>query len=239
MRKVLKGCVNALFLVLAFVPALLTGFGRVKPVYTFFAQSFATAPGGVGDYLRDFLGQITPNHSPAHMYVNRGKRSVTLDLRSDEGREVFFQLLRDADIFVDGFAGLRSIEARCRLAGMFGAFRAVSPEFALSAESEGVGLHARIEKADLERMIGNRLRCADELIEPLRRDYANAFGIGVHAVSIAGRLAVDGDAEADLAAFDRGTEDEVQVTRMEAVDDAAVLRVQLRTLFADRPFPDQ
>ncbi len=60
---------------------------------------------GVGDYLRDFLGQITPHHSPAHLYVNRGKRSVTLDLRSPVGREVFFGLLSETDIFVDGFAG--------------------------------------------------------------------------------------------------------------------------------------
>ncbi|MBV9996381.1 MAG: CoA transferase [Caulobacteraceae bacterium] len=60
---------------------------------------------GVGDYLRDFLGQITPHHSPAHMYVNRNKRSVTMNLRSEEGREAFFELLKTADIFVDGFAG--------------------------------------------------------------------------------------------------------------------------------------
>jgi crotonobetainyl-CoA:carnitine CoA-transferase CaiB-like acyl-CoA transferase len=60
---------------------------------------------GVGDYLRDFLGQITPHHSPAHMYVNRSKRSITLDLRSEAGREVFFRLVGEADIFVDGFAG--------------------------------------------------------------------------------------------------------------------------------------
>ncbi len=60
---------------------------------------------GVGDYLRDFLGQITPHHSPAHLYVNRNKRSMTLDLRSERGRELFFELLGTADIFVDGFAG--------------------------------------------------------------------------------------------------------------------------------------
>ena len=60
---------------------------------------------GVGDYLRDFLGQIVPHHSPAHMFVNRNKRSITLNLRSDEGRQVFYRLLKTADIFVDGFAG--------------------------------------------------------------------------------------------------------------------------------------
>jgi crotonobetainyl-CoA:carnitine CoA-transferase CaiB-like acyl-CoA transferase len=58
-----------------------------------------------GDYLRDFLGQITPHNSPAHLYVNRNKRSITLNLRSAEGRAKFFELLKTADIFVDGFAG--------------------------------------------------------------------------------------------------------------------------------------
>jgi formyl-CoA transferase len=60
---------------------------------------------GVGDYLRDFLGQITPHHSPAHLHANRNKRSITVNLRSDEGRKIFFDLLKTADIFVDGFAG--------------------------------------------------------------------------------------------------------------------------------------
>src|SRR3954454_6982835 len=60
---------------------------------------------GVGDYLRDFLGQITPHHSPAHIQVNKNKRSIPLDLRQAEGRELFFELLQTADVFIDGFAG--------------------------------------------------------------------------------------------------------------------------------------
>ena len=59
MRKFLKACVNALFLVLAFPPALLSGFGRLKPVYTFFAHGFATAPGGIGDYFRAAYYHLT------------------------------------------------------------------------------------------------------------------------------------------------------------------------------------
>ena len=58
---------------------------------------------GQGDYLRDMLGQIVPHQSPAHLQVNKNKRSLTLDLRRDEGREVFWDLLRTADVFVDGF----------------------------------------------------------------------------------------------------------------------------------------
>jgi acetyltransferase-like isoleucine patch superfamily enzyme len=59
MRKFLKGCVHALFLMLAFVPALLAGFGRIKSVYTFFAQGFANAPGGLGEYLRGAYYHLT------------------------------------------------------------------------------------------------------------------------------------------------------------------------------------
>ena len=59
---------------------------------------------GRGDYLRDFLGQIVPHHSPAHLQVNKNKRSVVLDLRDEVDRAKFFELLSTADVFVDGFA---------------------------------------------------------------------------------------------------------------------------------------
>jgi crotonobetainyl-CoA:carnitine CoA-transferase CaiB-like acyl-CoA transferase len=58
---------------------------------------------GRGDYLRIIGGQITPQHSRAHVHFNRNKRSMTLDLRSDEGRQVFWDLHASADVFVDGF----------------------------------------------------------------------------------------------------------------------------------------
>ena len=58
---------------------------------------------GQGDYLRDMLGQITPHNSPAHVQVNKNKRSLTLDVRSDAGRDLFWELLATADVFIDGF----------------------------------------------------------------------------------------------------------------------------------------
>jgi crotonobetainyl-CoA:carnitine CoA-transferase CaiB-like acyl-CoA transferase len=57
---------------------------------------------GRGDYLRDMLGQIAPHQSPAHLQVNRNKRSITLDVRIEAGREVFWKLFETADVFVDG-----------------------------------------------------------------------------------------------------------------------------------------
>ena len=53
---------------------------------------------GRGDYLRDMLGQITPHHSPAHIQVNRHKRSLTVDLTRAEGLEVFWRLFESADV---------------------------------------------------------------------------------------------------------------------------------------------
>lgn len=60
---------------------------------------------GRGDYPRDMLGEVVPHCSPAHLEVNKNKRSVTLNLCQDEGREVFWKLLETADVFVDGNAG--------------------------------------------------------------------------------------------------------------------------------------
>jgi virginiamycin A acetyltransferase len=59
MRKLVKSAIHALFLVLAFPAAALSGFGRLKPVYTFFAQSCASVPGGIGDYLRGAFYNMT------------------------------------------------------------------------------------------------------------------------------------------------------------------------------------
>ncbi|HSV81443.1 MAG TPA: CaiB/BaiF CoA-transferase family protein [Ramlibacter sp.] len=57
---------------------------------------------GRGDYLRDILGQVRERESPAHLQVNKGKKSVALDVRAVEGRELFYQLLQTADVFIDG-----------------------------------------------------------------------------------------------------------------------------------------
>jgi crotonobetainyl-CoA:carnitine CoA-transferase CaiB-like acyl-CoA transferase len=77
-----------------------------------------------GDYLRDMLGQITPHHSPAHIQVNRNKRSCTLDLSKPEALSIFFTLLGSADVFVDGYRG----GACDRLGIGYEAQRAVKPD---------------------------------------------------------------------------------------------------------------
>ncbi len=51
-----------------------------------------------GDYIRGMTWPIIEGTSLMHLHLNRGKRSVTLDLRVDEAKEVFLDLVRDADI---------------------------------------------------------------------------------------------------------------------------------------------
>jgi crotonobetainyl-CoA:carnitine CoA-transferase CaiB-like acyl-CoA transferase len=77
-----------------------------------------------GDYIRDMTWPIVEGVSLMHLHVNRGKRSVVLDLRTDEGREVFRDLVRDADAVVEamrpgglerrglGYEALREVNPR-------------------------------------------------------------------------------------------------------------------------------
>ncbi len=52
---------------------------------------------GRGDIARYFTGP-----SKGHFaFFNRGKRSITLNLKSEEGREIFLKLVRRADVVID------------------------------------------------------------------------------------------------------------------------------------------
>jgi crotonobetainyl-CoA:carnitine CoA-transferase CaiB-like acyl-CoA transferase len=42
----------------------------------------------------------TPGMSPGHMTINRGKRSVVLDLKKPEDRAVVRDLISDADVLI-------------------------------------------------------------------------------------------------------------------------------------------
>ena len=77
---------------------LLAGFGadvlKIEP------------PGGergrrMGPFYQDEPG---PDTSLPFAYLNAGKRSVTLNLKSDAGREILMSLLPDTDVLVENFA---------------------------------------------------------------------------------------------------------------------------------------
>ncbi|QYG94142.1 CoA transferase [Iamia sp. SCSIO 61187] len=54
-----------------------------------------------GDYIRRMTWPIVEGTSLMHLHISRGKRSITLDLRTEEGRAVFLDLVRDADAVVE------------------------------------------------------------------------------------------------------------------------------------------
>jgi len=54
-----------------------------------------------GDYIRQMTWPIVDGVSLMHLHVNRGKRSITLDLRTDAGKGVFREIVRDAVVVVE------------------------------------------------------------------------------------------------------------------------------------------
>src|SRR5258708_22162407 len=59
---------------------------------------------GRGDDSRSFAPMMPSGDSGYFYSVNRGKRSVTLDLRIDEGAAVFLELAAKSDVVVENFS---------------------------------------------------------------------------------------------------------------------------------------
>jgi crotonobetainyl-CoA:carnitine CoA-transferase CaiB-like acyl-CoA transferase len=57
---------------------------------------------GRGDYIRDFPPKFK-KEGVFFLAVNRNKKSITLNLRSERGKEVFFDLVKKADVVLEGF----------------------------------------------------------------------------------------------------------------------------------------
>ncbi len=53
--------------------------------------------------VRNPFAGDAPGMGPMDRYLNRGKRSLTLNLKTDEGREIFRTLAARADVVVEGF----------------------------------------------------------------------------------------------------------------------------------------
>lgn len=62
-------------------------------------------------------------HGPDYQNLHRNKRSLTLDLKSDDGKDIFFKLARDADVVVENFRS----DVKTRLGIDYDAVAAVNP----------------------------------------------------------------------------------------------------------------
>ena len=56
-----------------------------------------------GDVTRSFTPAKEPGMSYWHLMLNRNKRGITVNLKTPAGREVLLRLLKEADVFLEGF----------------------------------------------------------------------------------------------------------------------------------------
>jgi crotonobetainyl-CoA:carnitine CoA-transferase CaiB-like acyl-CoA transferase len=85
-----------------------------------------------GDYIRQMTWPIIEGNSLMHLHINRGKKSLVLDLRTQAGADTLRELVRDADVVVEamrpgglakrglGFEDLRAVNPRivfCTISG--------------------------------------------------------------------------------------------------------------------------
>ena len=85
-----------------------------------------------GDYIRQMTWPIIEGTSLLHLHVNRGKRSVALDLRKPDGVQIYRDLAKDADVVIEamrpgslakrglGYEELRALNPRivfCNISG--------------------------------------------------------------------------------------------------------------------------
>ncbi|WP_277183386.1 CaiB/BaiF CoA-transferase family protein [Caballeronia sp. BR00000012568055] len=88
---------------------------------------------GEGDYARTMLqseaDKLSDTPSAFYRIVNRGKRSMTLDLKSEQGRAQLVELARDADLLVESFRP----SVMARLGVGYHVLRAVNPKLVYCA----------------------------------------------------------------------------------------------------------
>jgi crotonobetainyl-CoA:carnitine CoA-transferase CaiB-like acyl-CoA transferase len=85
-----------------------------------------------GDYIREMTWPIVEGVSLMHLHINRGKRSIVLDLRTPEGVQTYLDLVKDADVVIEamrpgglerrglGYDALREVNPRivfCTISG--------------------------------------------------------------------------------------------------------------------------
>ena len=66
------------------------------------ANVIKVEPTGEGDWART-LGRRYGGHTAYSMPTNLGKRSIALDLKSNDGKEVLWRLIEGADVLLEGF----------------------------------------------------------------------------------------------------------------------------------------
>ncbi len=85
-----------------------------------------------GDYIREMTWPIVEGNSLMHLHINRGTKSLTLDLKNKEAVDVYLDLVRGADVVIEamrpgslarrglGYERLRAVNSKivfCNISG--------------------------------------------------------------------------------------------------------------------------
>ncbi len=124
-----------------------------------------------GDFARSVPPLSDTQDSAFFLSVNRGKRSVALDLKTPEGKEAFYALVRTADAVIYGFAP----DVPRRLGLDYPSLKAINPRIAV-AQIVGLddkGAYAKAPAFDLvlQAMAGVMGITGDEGGRPVRVGY--------------------------------------------------------------------
>ena len=68
-----------------------------------FGADVIKVEGVKGDPNRSFAPQLAPGMSSWNLALNRNKKGITVNLKTEEGKEILKKLLAKADVFLEGF----------------------------------------------------------------------------------------------------------------------------------------
>jgi crotonobetainyl-CoA:carnitine CoA-transferase CaiB-like acyl-CoA transferase len=67
------------------------------------AEVLKVEPPVVGDHVRGWVTNKSKGQSPHLLAVNRNKKSVIIDLKSEKGKEIFMELAKKSDVILENF----------------------------------------------------------------------------------------------------------------------------------------
>jgi len=83
------------------IESSLLGPGHVATFFADLGADVIKVESPQGDYIRQMTWPIIDGVSLLHLHTHRGKRSITLNLKTEEGVELYKELVRGADVVVE------------------------------------------------------------------------------------------------------------------------------------------
>jgi crotonobetainyl-CoA:carnitine CoA-transferase CaiB-like acyl-CoA transferase len=83
------------------IESSLLGPGHVATFFADLGADVIKVESPAGDYIRQMTWPIVEGISLLHLHTHRGKRGITLDLKTDEGKQLYKDLVATADVVVE------------------------------------------------------------------------------------------------------------------------------------------